>query len=415
MTDDFIWGGINIRKFCALFLRDFWMVIAIMIISYLGLSFVDKQTYTPRYISTAVLAVYPTSSSYRYHTIETAYGLASKTEDMSSVFKSDLFQSGFHNQDSSLQDCAIDCYPIANTDLIVMHANSSNPGNAFRGIRTVLDYYSQFSGDMTGAPEIKIILGPEEPYREANDSKIHRYRVVLSAFSGLMMAGLLLFVYAVSKTYKTERSIKRRYKNIRFFSLPFFKYKSVKKKHQESINKVALEIKQTLHKYNKKTLLVESCADEESGNAFLSVLATALAEQNEDVILMGTDVSDDAQKYTLLDVLQQNCTVKDAMIYREDLKAQYIQFGPDNSDDYVSYSIDDVRRVLTDCLEYADIVLINGSAWYPFRYAQIWNEAVDASIALCRQDDAGFFKVDKMLSDLQTGDTYFAGCVLVGF
>ena len=101
MTDGFIWGGFNIRKFCRLFLRNFWMVIAIMIITYLGLGFVDKQTYTPSYTSTAVAAVYPMSLSYRYHTIENAYNLSSKTEDMSSVFKSDLFQTGLHNQDPS--------------------------------------------------------------------------------------------------------------------------------------------------------------------------------------------------------------------------------------------------------------------------------------------------------------------------
>ena len=46
---------------------------------------------------------------------------------------------------------------------------------------------------------------------------------------------------------------------------------------------------------------------------------------------------------------------------------------------------------------------------------QIWKEAASASIVLCKQEDAEFFKVDEMLSDLQKGDTYFAGCVLFGF
>ena len=103
------------------------------------------------------------------------------------------------------------------------------------------------------------------------------------------------------------------------------------------------------------------------------------------------------------------------MIYREDLNVQCIPYSPDSTDEDVSYSADDVRRVLDDCLDGADIVLVNGTEWYPSHYAQIWEEAVSASIALCKQDDADFFKVDKMLSDLQKGDTCFAGCVLVGF
>lgn len=426
MTDGFIWGGFNIRKFCRLFLRNFWMVIAIMIITYLGLGFVDKQTYTPQYTSAAVAAVYPVSSSYRYHTIENTYNLSSKTEDMSAVFNSDLFKTGLYDQDPSLQDCVIDCYPIANTDLLVMHATSSNPGNALKGIRAALDYYSQFSEGMAGGEEIKIILGPKEPSLVAGDSKIHNNRSLLCVLSGLMMAGLLLFMYAIRKTYKTDRSIKRRYKNVRFFSLPFINYKSAKKKHQAPIKKLALEIKQVLHKYNKNSLLVEACADEKSVNAFISALAGELAEQNETVILIGTeswqnngtsgtDVSDGAEKHTILDVLQRKCTVKDAMIYREDLKVQCIPCSPESIDEDISYSIDDVRRVLADCHEQGDIVLVKSAEWYPSHFAKIWKEAADASLALCKQEDADFFKVDEMLSELQKGDTYFAGCILLGF
>ena len=387
MTDDFLWGGINIRKFCSIFFRNFWMIIAIMIITYLGLALVDEQTYTPRYITTAVVAVYPESSSYRYHTIENASYLSSKTEDINSVFNSDLFQSGLQIQEPSLKDCTIDSVQVANTDLLVMHAISSKPENAFNGIPSALNYYSQFSGDITGAPEIRIILGPKAPFQVDGDSKIHRYRSRLPVLAGLMMAGFLLFMYIAKKTYKTEHSIRNRYKNVRFFSMPLIKSKSEKKNSQMPIRKLALEIKQVLYKYDKKSLFITSFADKEGGSAFISELAKELAEQDENVILIET----------------------------EELKVHCHQYGPDSIDEVVSYSIDDVGHVLSECMSRADIVLVNGTAWHPSHYAQIWHEAVDASIALCRQDDADFFKVDKMLRDLQEGDTYFAGCVLFGF
>lgn len=435
MTDDFLWGGINIRKFCRIFIRNIWMVIAVMIIVYLGLGLVDKYTNTPRYTSAAVAAVYPTSSPYRQHTIETISNLSSKTEDVSSVFNSDLFQSGFHSHYPSLQDCTIESSQIAYTDLLILHATGGSQENAFKGIRAALDYYSQFSGDMTGAPKIEVVFGPEAPYHASGGSKIQNHRLRLCILSGLLMAGLILFVYLVRKTYKTEQCIKRRYEDVRFFSLPFIKSGSKYKKgifsknnSRESLKKLALEIKQALHKCNRNSLLVTSFADKEGGTAVLSELARELAEQDEKVILIGTgslqhddapapDSSDDREKNknTLLDVLRQKCTVKDAMLYREELKVHCIPCGPDSIDEDIPYSIDDVRRVLSDCLEQADIVLVNGTAWYPSHNAQIWHEAADASIALCRQDDAEFFKVDKMLRGLQKGDTYFAGCVLLGF
>lgn len=432
MTDGFIWGGFNFKKFCRILFRNFWMIIAVMIITYLGLTLIDKRTYTPRYTSTAVAAVYPMTSFYRYHNIENVSDLSSKTGVIGSVLNSDMFQLEFHNQNPDLKDFTIDCTQVANTDLLVMYGTSGSPKNAFEGIQTALEYYSRFSGDMTGAPEIKIILGPEAPYL-SGDSKIRSNRARLCILSGVMMAGLLFLVYVAKTTYKTERCIRRHYKNVRFFSLPFISSKSgkrngicLKKKGQEPIKKLAVEIKQVLKKSNKKTLLATSYADHEGGTAVISELARELAEQNEKVILIemeapqhdsvtGLDPSDDMKKYSLLDVLQQKCTVKDAMLYKEELKIHCIQLGIDSIDVVFSYSVDDVRRVLSDCRECADIVLVNGTAWLPSKHAQIWHEAVDASVALCRQEEADFFKVDKMLNDLQKSNTYFAGCVLLGF
>lgn len=432
MTDGFLWGGINIRKLCRYILGHFWMVIAITIITHLGLDYVDKKTYTPSFTSTAIAAVYPTSSSYRYHTLETIWDVSSKTEDISAMINSDLFQSGFLNQNPSLQDCAIGSSYIENTDLVVLYATSGNPENAFRGIWAALDYYSQFSGKMAGAPEIKVIHGPVAPYPEDGGSRIHNYRLRLSILSGLMMAGLLVLMYISRKTYKTEHSIKKRYDGIRFFSLPFIETgqehkKGIlsKSKRQDPITRLALEIRQVLHKFNKKTLLITFCTEKAEGSAILSALAGELAKQDEKVILIGTeslqfggtpaiDSSDDKEKNTLSDILQRKCTAKDAMLYSDKLKSYYIQSSSDRFDKSISHSIDDVRRVLSDCLEHADIVLVNGAAWYPFHDSKVWQEAVDATVAVCRQDD-DFYAVDKLFNNLQKADTYFAGCVLFGF
>lgn len=432
MTEGFFWGGFNIRKFCRQFFNDFWMVIVVMIIAYLGLGFVGQLTNTQSYTSTAIAAVSPFSSSYHHYSLETASELASKSIDVDSVINSTLFQSGLHNQAPDLQDCMIEISQVENTNLLVINSTSADSNNAFNGIWAALDYYSKFSSDMTGAPEIKILHGPEAPILVENSSKIMSHRSFLCVLAGLMMAGLLLIIYVLKNTYKTERCIRNRYKNIRFFSLPFIKSRSdnkkkilLKKKKQEPIKKVALEIKQLMHKCKKRTLLVTSYADKEGGNVFLSELTRELAEQNENVLLIGTkaekqaaaaetDASDDRKK-TLLDVLQHKCSLKDAMIYSEELKAHCIQYSPDHNDSDTSFTVDEARHILSDCLGYADIILVNGAACYPSEYEQSWQEAVDASIALCRQEDADFKKVDQMLSDLQKGDPYFAGCVLFGF
>ena len=103
------------------------------------------------------------------------------------------------------------------------------------------------------------------------------------------------------------------------------------------------------------------------------------------------------------------------MFYIEEVKVYCIQCDPDSIGEDISYSVDDARRVLGECLRYTNLVLLDGTAMFSSHYAQIWQEAVDASVALCRSEDADYFKVDQMLNNLQESDTYFAGCVLSGF
>ena len=433
MTEGFLWGGINVRKFCKFFFKNFWMVIVVTIITYLGLGLVDQWTHGPTYTYTAVAAVYPKSTHFRYHTIENAAELSSKTSVIGSVINSDMFQLEFHNQYPDLQDCSIDCIQIANTDLLVMHATSGSQENAFEGIRDALECYSRFSGDMTGSPEVNIIFQKKAPSLIAGSSKIHNNRSKLSVLSGLITAGLFLLMYLVKKTYKTEHCIKKRFKNVRFFSLSFIQSALEnkegilsKKSSHPPIRKLALEIRQALRKCCKNTLFVTSFADKDGGTLFISELARELAEQNERVILIGTEaktnegisgleVSDDRKMYYLQDLLQHRCAVKDAIFYSDELKCNCILNNQATIDGDVFYTVDDARRVLAHCMEYSDIVLVDGVASFSSHYAQIWQEASDATIALCRQDDADFFKVDQMLSDLQKTEKYFVGCVLSGF
>ena len=433
MTDGFVWGGINLRKFFAFFLKNFWMVIAVMLITYLGLGLIDQRTKSPAYTYRAVAAVYPMSSSYRFHTIENSYDLSNKTNVIGSVLNSEIFQSEFHNQYPDFQDFTIDCAQIANTDLLVLHATSSKAENASEGIQAAIEFFSQFSGNVTGNADIKIIFRQNAPTLAGDSSKIQSNQSKLSVFSGLMVAGLFILMYVLKKTYKTEGSLRKRFKNVRFFSLPVIKYGLENKKgffsknnYQNPINKLTLEIKQVLHKQGKKSLFVTSYADQAGGSVFLSELTRELVKQNENVILIGRtalqrdvtsgpEVSDGRKQHSISDVIHRECTVKDALFYNEELKVYCIQCDLDSIGEDISYSVNDARHVLDECLEYTDLVLLDGTAMFSSHYAEIWQEAVDASVALCQSKYADCFKVDQMLNNLQESDTYFVGCVLSGF
>ena len=58
---------------------------------------------------------------------------------------------------------------------------------------------------------------------------------------------------------------------------------------------------------------------------------------------------------------------------------------------------------------------MEGCAWAGSRDELIWKEATDTSLAVCRQDKAGFKAIDRMMTDLQDNNSDFLGCVLYGF
>ena len=65
--------------------------------------------------------------------------------------------------------------------------------------------------------------------------------------------------------------------------------------------------------------------------------------------------------------------------------------------------------------KYADLVLVDGCIWNGGREELSWIDATEASLAVCRQDKADFYAVDRMMTDLQENDPGFLGCVLYGF
>ena len=73
------------------------------------------------------------------------------------------------------------------------------------------------------------------------------------------------------------------------------------------------------------------------------------------------------------------------------------------------------EEVLEGLRETADVVLVDGRIWTGSGDELIWKEAADTSLAVCRQDKADFYAIDKMMTDLQKNNTCFLGCILYGF
>lgn len=411
MTDELHWGGINGKSLLRAVVSDIWMVLAVMIITYLLLGFAGSIRNTPSYTSNAVVAVYPFDKVYTLEASSDALGTVSAVNE---VLNSEMFRTGLEDHLTESGTFSFSSRQIEGTYMLMLSADGTSPEIAYRTLRTALEYYEEISSHLVGDSRLEILTGPDFPLSAYNNSKNRKYQSLLTLFMGFAMAGFLVLKYAMRKTYKTSAAIRKSYKNVRFFNVA----DSASGKHslrnksdynivpdQENVRRLAWELWQMLRTKNVRSLFVTSSALDEGKTEITVALARELANAGRSVIIIETDPdkADLQEKVNLeaVDIPNQsiNVVLADKYTPRDDFSDK-------------EYNSEIILK-MTEKL--ADVILVDGCIWSGSRDKLHWIKATDASLAICRQDKADFFAIDRMMTDLQENDHVFLGCVLYGF
>ena len=157
MFNGFRWGGISVRGLIRTLLPDVWMVIAAMIITYLAIGIVGPLAYTPEYEVNTIAAVYPDnklsaadSSSDRIDAAAAANG----------VLGSSAFREGLEELLGESEDRTFENFCVKNTNLVSITVRSSSAEDAYNSIRTLIDYYNEMAGRLTGNGVMEIVEQP---------------------------------------------------------------------------------------------------------------------------------------------------------------------------------------------------------------------------------------------------------------
>ena len=432
MSNEIHWGGINVKSLCKAILPDIWMVFAAMVIAFLGLGIAGNMRYTPSYTSNAVVAVYPFNQMY---TLEASSSALETVSAINEVLNSEIFRTGLDDRLAEPADYSLYSQQIYRTFILKLSVSSSSPENAYRILRAALDYYDEISSHLVGDSHLEILTEPDFPSSTYNDSKILKHRPLLTLFTGFVMAGFLVMIYAGRKTYKTASTIKRRYKKVRFFRVEA----SASDKHsrrnkgrsgsvpdQETMRKTALEVLQMLRAMKGRSILITSAAHNEGKTEVTVSLARELTGSGKSVLILETDsentvisehldVSDILPGYTL-SVLTQDGTDLESVAAAIPDRSVRVLFAHNNThDDFAPYMAEDVGKMLERAEKLADVILVDGCIWTGSGDDRTWRDAADTSLAVCRQDTADFYAIDRMMTDLWEKDSGFLGCVLYGF
>lgn len=432
MSNEFHWGGINGKSLCKAVLLDIWMVFAVMVITYLSLGIVGNMRYTPSYTSSTVVAVYPFNKIY---TLDDSSGALETVSAVNEVFNSEMFRIGLKERMTETTDFSLYSKQIEGTYILMLSASSSTPDDAYKTLRTALDYYREMSSHLVGDSYLEILTEPDFPTSASGDSKILKYQPLLTLFMGFVMVGFLILVYVMRRTYKSTSAIRTYYKNVRFFHVRASgsdrqssrnKRKSGTVPNQEAMRKTSLELLQMLRTKSGNSIFVTSATPGEGKTDITVSLAKELINFGKSVLIMETDhensemseylgMSDDQPGYMISDLLQDGVDLESAVVDIPDQKIKVVFANKINTKDESPYMTKDVKKILEQAEKLVDVILVDGCIWTGSREERIWKEATNTTLAVCRQDKADFNEIDQMMTDFQENNTGFLGCVLYGF
>ena len=434
MFNDFRWGGISVRGFIRALLPDVWMVIAIMIITYLAIGVLGSLTYSPEYEASTIVAVYPDNI---LSPTDTSADRMDTAAAVNGVLSSKAFQSGLENLLDDSKKRTISSSYLPNTNLLTITVRSPSAKDAYDTIGILINYYNSMAEYLTGGGVLETVVRPEIPLKPANSSKLLDYRLLLTLFMGFAMGAFLSFLYLIRKTYKTAGSVERAYKDVRFFRIPKApagrigfagRRKKMTALRQSAVRKTAEELRQMIWVLSGKTILITSGAKGERNSDFACELADAFESLGKSVLLVEADFEDTGLTKTIgkdgnlpdngiLDVLGEKCSLKDVSVRKNEknILTAYSGLRNEQEDSHYTYTPEDVKRVMAEAKNLADFVLIDVGVWGGAGDGRIWNTESDFSLAVCAPEKAEFKAEDRMIEDLSNGQSDFAGIVLNGF
>ncbi len=432
MSKEMHWGGINGKSLFKAVVSDIWMVFAVMVITYLGLGIAGNLRDKPAFTSSATVAVYPFNQMY---TLESSSSALETVGTVNEVFNSEMFSMGLNARLAEPADYYLYSHQIDRTSILMLSVSSSSPENAYKILRAAMDYYGEISSHLVGDSYLEILSDPDFPTSPTNDSRILKHRTLLTLLMGFAAVCLLVLMYVMRKTYKSASAIQRCYKNVRFFRTlaPAPNKRSRKNKgksgsllNQESMRKTVMELWQMLRAKKGNSVFITSAAYDEGKTDITVSLARGLADLGKTVLILETDpdntgiteqpdVSDDLKRYTLSEFLEDGTSTENGDGDRREQNIGVVFANSINVEDDFHNIAADVESIFKKAETFADVILVEGCVWTGAAEEQIWKEAADTALAVCRQDKADFNAIDKMMTDLQETNSRFLGCVLYGF
>lgn len=435
---------ISYTGICRELLQYLWVIVVTGAAVWLGVSGLGKLTYTPTYTSSSTLVVSTRGGDDTYSGLSSTSQMANV---FSQVFQSDVLRELIVKDVGEPVEGTISCRQIPETNLIVLEISSPNPRQAYIFLNSALKNYYEVSEYIFGNASLEVVQEPSIPEEPSNVSWLIARRNKLTALGILGMAGIILCFYFFRYTIKTQKVAERMLDGeIRGtipyvskktgFSLKGFRFKKSKEaillnsptvsmEYAEACRKLEAGVEHYMRKKNQKILLVASIGENEGKSTIAVNMALALAERRKKVLLIDGDFRKPAQhkvfekgkseNLSLSHVLKGKIQLEDAIQYDEQTGVyQLFQYHAEKNISAV-LNRKEIERVLDECREKMDYVIVDCSPVAVAADAEIWMQEVDTVLLIVRQDWSDVRVINDTVDMIWQGETDFLGFALNAF
>lgn len=286
--------------------RNFWLVILVGAVAYMGLYLAQRSIYKPVYTSSATLVVHSrVGTSGQYTSLSVSAEMA---EIFTQVFcQPSMKRHAAENLGLSTFDGSVSAGVISSTNLMVLSVTADEPEKAYRLLSSILEVYPDISESVFSNSVIEIISHPGVPSSPSNTIPAsRRTQIILLAMAveglGIVLLSLLRNTVKTEQQFvqkidakllgtvtheKAHLSLSERLRRIKRATLCGSVYASLR--FTEDFQKIAHKLEYERSSRNNKVFSVTSVAENEGKSTVAVNIALSLVSRGHSVALLDLD------------------------------------------------------------------------------------------------------------------------------
>lgn len=431
--------GILVENFLRAFLKLWWIFLIIISVYASVCFFRAKSSYRPYYSTSATFVVTMNQAGV----YSDSYYNSATADQMAKTFPYILNSGILHKVVAA--DMGLDYVPgsisavaVNGQNLFELSVSGSDPQQIYDVLQSVIKNYPSVAEYVIGDTQLHILdeTGvPTEPVNQPNFLPAAKAAVKKAAFYCLVI--LLLFAFG-RNTVRSEKDLKR-ISNLKCLgSVPIARFKKrtaaekelvvlnnkkIPQSFKESIRTMRMRILKSCKEQGARVIMVTSSMPGEGKSTITANLALSLAQKDYKVILIDGDlrhpslakslgIAKDYYGFGFRDVINQNITLKDALITYKDYNVEMLlgSRAIETTESLLSNSY--VKTIIDEALAMADYVIIDTPPAGMLADASIIAKYVDSAVFVVHQDGVRKDRVVEAIQNLSQTGVHMAGCVL---